>query len=173
MHCEHTGVFWRRCQGKDTSSVLSARVRVIDCCWKRSSLTLSQVWTAAGRTHADGGQFGWLSRSHKSCLCGKRDEGEYHVHALSVCASLLSCCTLICTSPFVCGLSVASYSTNCPLSKIVPSILKPSQRAKPNHITVSRHPVKGILNHVLIDLLMPVGPGLAEFLLWLHNEMRH
>lgn len=99
----------------------------------------------------------------KAACVGERDEGEYHAHALSVCASPLSCCALICTGPFVCGLSVASYSTNCPLSKIVPSILKPSQCAKQNHITVSRHPVKGISNHVLIDLLMLVGPGLAVF----------
>lgn len=40
------GCFLRHCQGKDTSSVLSACVRLIDCYWKQSSFTSSQVWTA-------------------------------------------------------------------------------------------------------------------------------
>lgn len=46
VHCECTWVFLRHCQGKNTSCVLSGRVRVIDCYWKLSSFTLCQVWNA-------------------------------------------------------------------------------------------------------------------------------
>lgn len=49
-----------------------------------------------------------------------------HMYCVYVCLGW----TLICTSPFICGQSVASCSTNCTLSMIVPSALEPSQCAK-------------------------------------------
>lgn len=144
----------RHCQGKDTSTVLSACVRVIDCYWKRSSFTLSQ----AGTAHANWASLAVCQGLIKAASVGKRDEGEYHV--LFIC---VSCCTVICSSPFICGQSVASCSTNSTLPKIVPSTFKPSQCANQNHITMSRYPVKSILNRVLIDLLMLFGTGLPVF----------
>lgn len=115
MHCEYTRVFLRHCQGNDTSSVLSACVRVIDCYWKPSSFTLSQVWTADTQ-QVELMQTGpcWLfvKVSWKPLVWG---DGK-GVNAMYMdCLCMCLCCTLICITPCICGQSVASCSTNCSL----------------------------------------------------------
>lgn len=128
VHCESTGVFLRRCQGNGTSSVLSTCVRVIDCHWKRSSFTLSQVWTTQQvAAHANWASLAVCQGFMKAaCVWRGMEVNSTCMHCVYVCL----CWTLICTSPFSCGQSVASCLTNCALSTIVPSALKPSECAK-------------------------------------------
>lgn len=87
------------------------------------------------------GQFGCLSRFHKSRLCGEMGEDEYHVHVLCVSVLYVNLHQSLYLWPECCKLLNQLW-------KIVPSTFKPSQRAKQNHITMSRYPVRSILNHV-------------------------